>query len=200
MLRLRLFCPVVTLALVATLHSGFPMAAPVQVPVVPFTPPTTYDTLLPPDPAPVPAPPVDPPLPALTLTLAANPSVVSVGETVVVTLTLTNAADVPDDDLRLTLPLPDGVAVIRPWNPTGPFVPAPHVIVSSDAPAGPPPPDVTGAPTAPPPARRPRGAVVGAPIRLATPTGTALPRPCCRPPTSLAHPAHPRPHPRQRRF
>ena len=98
MLRLRLFCPVVTLALVATLHSGFPMAAPVQAPVVPFTPPTTYDTLLPPDPAPVPAPPVDPPLPALTLTLAANPSVVSVGETVVVTLTLTNAADVPDDD------------------------------------------------------------------------------------------------------
>jgi hypothetical protein len=39
MLRLRLFRPVVTLALVATLHSGFPMAAPMQAPVVPFTPP-----------------------------------------------------------------------------------------------------------------------------------------------------------------
>jgi RHS repeat-associated protein/uncharacterized repeat protein (TIGR01451 family) len=103
---------------------------------------------LPPDPAPVPAPPVAPPLPALTLTLAVDPPVVPVGETVVVTLTLTNAADVPADDLRLTLPLPDGVAVIRPWNPTVPFVPAPHVIVSSDAPAGPPPPDVTGAPSA----------------------------------------------------
>ncbi|MBO9327441.1 MAG: hypothetical protein J7463_19465 [Roseiflexus sp.] len=39
MLRLRLFRPVVTLVLVATLHSGFPMAAPMQAPVVPFTPP-----------------------------------------------------------------------------------------------------------------------------------------------------------------
>jgi len=39
MLRLRLFRPVVTLALVATLHSGFPMVAPMQAPVVPFTPP-----------------------------------------------------------------------------------------------------------------------------------------------------------------
>jgi hypothetical protein len=38
MLRLRLFRPVVTLALVATLHSGFPMVAPMQAPVVPFTP------------------------------------------------------------------------------------------------------------------------------------------------------------------
>jgi len=148
MLRLRLFRPVVTLVLVATLHSGFPMAAPMQAPVVPFTPPA-YDALLPPDPAPVPAPPVDPPLPALTLTLAVDPPVVPVGETVVVTLTLANAADVPADDLRLTLPLPDGVAVIRPWNPAAPFVPAPHVIVSPAAPASPPPPDVTGAPAAP---------------------------------------------------
>jgi len=39
MFRLRLFRPVVTLALVATLHSGFPMAAPMQAPVVPFNPP-----------------------------------------------------------------------------------------------------------------------------------------------------------------
>ena len=38
MFRLRLFRPVVTLALVATLHSGFPMVAPMQAPVVPFTP------------------------------------------------------------------------------------------------------------------------------------------------------------------
>ncbi|MBO9336124.1 MAG: hypothetical protein J7455_15735 [Roseiflexus sp.] len=51
-------------------------------------------------------PPVDPPLPALTLTLAADPPVVPVSETVVVTPTLTHAADVPACRRSLSPPRP----------------------------------------------------------------------------------------------
>jgi hypothetical protein len=63
---------------------------------------------------------VDPHLPSLTLRLAVAPNPVALGDTVAVTLTLTNQASDPAEDLLVTLPTPDGAVALSGPNTVSP--------------------------------------------------------------------------------
>ena len=62
---------------------------------------------------------MDPHLPSLTLHLAVAPGEVMLGDTVALTLTVTNGADDPANQLVVTLPTPDGAAALPGPNTIG---------------------------------------------------------------------------------
>ncbi len=59
------------------------------------------------------APVTDPHLPSLTLRLAIDPDPVAVGDTASLTVTVTNSAPDPAEDLVVTLPTPDGALALN---------------------------------------------------------------------------------------
>jgi uncharacterized repeat protein (TIGR01451 family) len=104
------------LLLIALLVSLLPGMALAQfAPSVEASTPTVLPTAPPPslDPAgtALPAPIPDPELPSLALSVAVAPDPVVVGQTATLTLTIDNAAKYPAEDLVVTLPLPEGVAL-----------------------------------------------------------------------------------------
>src|SRR5215216_1753438 len=100
---------VAQLALLLTLLvSNLPSAAAgAQInPPVESAPPPTLLTVAPVLPAP------DAHLPALALDVAVAPDPLAVGDTAAITLTVTNGAPDPADDLVVTLPTPDGAIAL----------------------------------------------------------------------------------------
>jgi hypothetical protein len=76
-------------------------------PLLPLPPSDTATTPLPPPPQPITVPPVaDAQLPSLSLRVQSEPLWAATGDLVTTTLTVSNQAPYPADDLVLTLPLP----------------------------------------------------------------------------------------------
>lgn len=114
----RMFRPLAWLVLVSVLLGSLPLAAPVaaKTQAAPgFARAPHAAIALPPDtPQPVAsvAAALRPALPALAIELAVDPDPVSIGDTAILSVTITNRAPYPGDQIRVTIPAPAGVLAV----------------------------------------------------------------------------------------